>query len=100
MIWEFFSKHSIEEAVASGIENEGIVNRVFPNPIANSFRIELENDTRELFVYNAQGKRIAELASDSSDSANVDSSTWLKGVYFIAQLNARGEVIRTDRLVK
>ncbi len=100
LIWEFFSKHSIEESFPSGIEDESLINRVYPNPIGNSFRIELESETEELNVYNAQGLKVEVLAIEGGQSTNIDSSTWLKGIYFVSQLNSRGELIRVDRLLK
>lgn len=100
LIWEFFKKHKLEPNIESGIENTELQTRVYPNPVGDAFQLVLEGSTQAIQVHSVQGSLIEFQGQESNSQINIDASDWIEGIYFISQLDAKGKIIRVDRLIK
>lgn len=100
LIWEFFSRYSIEEPIETGIESESGIQSVFPNPVLNSFQIRLQESTHVTRVYSIEGVELSIDSRNEDGLVSIDSSKWPSGIFLVSQIDKTGQVIRVDRLIK
>ncbi len=69
---------------------------VYPNPATDKIYVTIKNKTEnDLFVYDVNGKLIYE--NKNSDSFNIDTDKWSRGIYFIKVANKDG--VSTSKIV-
>lgn len=76
---------------------------VFPNPVENRLNINLESVPEmncRFVLYDITGKQIKEVEELSSKTISIDTSDLQKGVYFLAILNDKGMVQKTEKIIK
>lgn len=88
--------------ISSTLEREGITQiTVFPNPINDNVKIELNNPLNKEFrvkVSNSVGINLFE--GLISDMINIESKNWESGYYNIQLLNSENQIIWSDKLLK
>jgi len=102
LIWDFFAKYDNTTAfseISAGID-DAESSKVFPNPFATSFQIRMRNEVAVFRVRTIDGKEIDINPIIESDLTTIDASDWLEGMYLLSQLDAAGNVLHTDRLIK
>ncbi len=80
--------------------------KLYPNPMKNSFTIDLGNkqlfsEPQTVSIYDIRGLKVYEIKETSLEktSFNVDVSQLNKGVYFVKLFNGE-DVVYTDKIVK
>lgn len=77
-------------------EDETQVTEVYPNPAANSFKIEAAKANSEIRVFDIIGKEIAQFKNVTNEKT-INCSEWQDGIYFIRIYNS-GKLENTQRL--
>ena len=68
--------------------------KLYPNPVNDKFTVSLENDLKQIEIYNLQGQKVL-----SSKQKEVDVSQLNKGVYFVKVEDENG-VRGTQKVIK
>ena len=93
-IWEFFAKYDINGLIAPmGVEEANVPSvSVYPNPSANSIRVEWgELDAQKIRIVNTLGVEITLFDVAKLNAISVPVHKWAPGTYFIEIYDQKGE---------
>ena len=70
--------------------------RIYPNPVADYFKIDSRVSIRKIEIYNLIGKRVK---SQDNDRADIfDASDLRNGMYLVRIFDQKGKVLKVLRL--
>jgi cytochrome c peroxidase len=71
---------------------------VYPNPFVNTIHLTLPTSADHVLVYDAAGKLIHE--SEANINMQLETSTWIRGIYHIQVLNNSNELLTYRKVMK
>lgn len=71
---------------------------VYPNPFVNTIQMSLPASAARVLVYDAAGKLIHE--SEANINMQLETSTWIRGIYHIQVLNNSNELLTYRKVMK
>ena len=101
VIWDFFSRHSLDGPLVAGVKDAAVLNNVaiFPNPTKDFTRIQFNWTTNgKLSVFNLMGQVVRKFAFGKDQQYNIADLP--QGIYLIQFLDTKNKILSTKRLKK
>ncbi|MBK8517701.1 MAG: T9SS type A sorting domain-containing protein [Saprospiraceae bacterium] len=97
-IFFFFSFQKITSGIESVVRTNNL--KVFPNPVSDLIHVNgLEGKGETIYVFDIEGKTMMSSRNNKLQSAEIDFSFYLPGIYYIAVQSTDG-FIQSQRVVK